>query len=428
MFVAEPEVEKWEFDCGFSDVVCKSSEGIANGVADMLRWALDMSLGKQGFVPGDTLWVAATGEAGQWFGIVIIVMLMATVVAISIAALRGDVKGLKRALLGMLTSIAATMFAVFALGKGLEVVDAMSDGILDRLTHGEQGFKALLAEGLVPSSSDKVGQTAVAVSYLTQPTVVIVVMIIFVLGLLIMTVALAFRNFILMILIAFAPLAFMILPHKGGEVWVKRWAAAVVAMLIAKPLIFGTLAMLVSALGDVSLWGGEGITLAIGIIISGFMPLIAFSFFSFLGGSGAQIAGDQVGSQVGQKVTSQATNTTRMLASKGAAAGGRGGGSAGGSQAAMVPVPQTPATHGTTQTPSASGGAGAGATAVQTPSQSEPQSRSAATPQQHSGGSVRPVGNVPQQRRAPVNIPAPPVPSPQVQAPPVAPQDPSRRQ
>ena len=412
MFVAEPDVEKWEFDCGFSDVVCKSAEGIANGVADMLRWALDMSLGKQSFVPGDTLWVAATGEAGQWFGIVIIVMLMTTVIAISVAALRGDVKGLKRVLLGMLTSIAATVFAVFALGKGLEVVDAMSDGILDRLTHGEQGFKALIAEGLVPSSGEGWGEDAAVTAYMTQPTVVIVVMLIFVLGLLIMTIALAFRNFILMILIAFAPLAFMILPHKGGEVWVKRWAAAVVAMLIAKPLIFGTLAMLVSVLGDVSLWGGEGITLAIGIIISGFMPLIAFSFFSFLGGSGAQMAGEQVGSQVGQKIKNQAISATRMLASKGAAGGGRGGGGgAGASQAAMVPVPQTPAAQGSTPAPSGGGGASPGTPAPQSPPGTEPR------PQPQSDGGVPPTGKIQPARSAPVNIPAPPVPA----------QDPTRR-
>lgn len=372
--ITEQETDELlSFGCGVTDAYCMMMEQIARGMAKATSWLADETLGTQEFNTGSDLWNVATDQAGTWLGLSIMVMIITSVVGISVAAVMGRGDLMKRALIGTGLSLPATMFAYFIVGKGLDVVDELSDGMLDKLTGTTGGFGALV-ESVMWQGSALTAFSSLTSGGVPIPQVVLVLLAMF-LGILFIAFAIAFRNFVLMLLIAFAPLAFVILPAQGGGVWVKRWISAVTAMALAKPLILGTLALVMAGFESVgSIWSPQGVSLLIGFAIAAFMPLMAYSFFNFIGGDGG--AGDQVGSRgagtVSQKVQ-QGGQHVQQFRTQQAMKGGRGAPGAAGSPAAGAsagaagktggaPAPRVP-----TANPRPGAGPGSGTTFGQGP-------------------------------------------------------------
>lgn len=309
------------FECGITDVLCGFWETTGNGMAESINWFSATMLGSQGFEPESSLWETAVDQAGIWLGFSAIVMLITSVVGFGTAAVTGRSDLFIRVIAGTLLAFPATLFAFFFVGEGLRVMDAISEGLILRIG-GQEGFAAFIeaafkgkaASGFLATMSSPGGQLAVR----------LIVLVVMFLGVALIAVAMAFRNFVLMLLVAFAPLGFVLLPMRGGGVWVQRWLSAVVAMALAKPLTLGTLSLILSGFGDLeSLWSFEGFTLGIGLILASFMPLLVYSFFNFVGSSGGQ---DQIGSQAGRA----ASGTAQRFAPRrfGRPGGGGGGGSA----------------------------------------------------------------------------------------------------
>lgn len=411
--IARTEDQLVNFDCGVADFSCGIAEQFGNWMAGLVNWLAETSLGGQDFRPGDDLWNASITEAGGWLGMAIFVMMITFVVGIAGGALLQRPDTIKRTLLATAVSLPAVYFAYFIVGKGLAIIDEFSDGILDRLTGGD-GFAAMI-QGLFEAEAEWGAAASASVGQASVPPVLPMLLVLagMCLGLLFIMFAMAFRNFVLMILIAFAPLAFVLLPAKGGrDEWVKRWMSAVVAMAIAKPIILGTLALVMAGFGSSStVWSGAGLTLVIGFGITAFMPLMAYSFFQFIGGG---TGGDDVGRSAGGAV---ANKTQRAVAWSGRRMpnGGSGrGGSAGGSAPAAQPASRT-----------SNGQGGGGST--QTKQKSEQQTRPGAGPAAN-GRLEQPVSGG--QRSTPPSAQTPPkqpqAPPRQPRPQPVAPPQPSR--
>lgn len=358
--------ELLSFGCGVADPYCLMMEQVSRGMAKATSWLADETLGSQEFNTGSDLWDVAIDQAGTWLGLSVLVMFITSAVGLSVAAVMGRSDLMKRAIIGTALSFPATMFAYFIVGKGLDVIDDLSDGMLDKLTGNSGGFGELIEDVMWQ------GTALTAFNSLTSGgfpigQVVLVLLAMFV-GILMIAFAIAFRNFVLMLLIAFAPLAFVILPAQGGGVWVKRWISAITAMALAKPLILGTLALVMAGFSEIgSIWSPEGVTLLIGFAIAAFMPLMAYSFFNFIGGDGG--AGDQVGSRgagtVSQKVQ-QGGQQVQQFRTQQAMKGGRG---APGAPGAAAPAgaagkPGGAAAPGVPSGPSPRPGAGPGAGAT----------------------------------------------------------------
>ncbi|NLA66257.1 MAG: hypothetical protein GX862_10165, partial [Leucobacter sp.] len=304
-----------DFTCDPLDFICKNYESTANGLADAANWMADFALGGQEFATGGAMWNTATDQAGLWLGMAVIVMIITATVGFATAAIAGRGDLVKRTLFGTLLSFPATLFAYFIVGKGLDVIDEFSEGLLASITDDYGGFGAVI-EAMFRDEVTMlaVAETAVGAGATLYVRVLIVVLAIFI-GVLFITVAMAFRNFVLMLLIAFAPLAFVLLPAKGGGTWVKRWLAAVVAMALAKPLMLGTLALVLAGFREIgTVWTPAAIYLLIGLLITAFMPLMAYSFFQFIGGDGG--AGDQVGQRVGSSTTQKVQQGGQMAVNR----------------------------------------------------------------------------------------------------------------
>lgn len=364
-------------------------------MASATGWVAEAALGGQGISPGSDMWNTAIDQAGLWLGLAVVVMFITATVGIAGGAISGRGDIVKRTILGTFLSFPATMFAYFVVGKGLEVTDDVSELLLARLTGTDEGFGALITAMLAGTSGwaalESVGTGGVPIF---RTLLILVGLFI---GVLFIMAAMAFRDFVLMLLIAFAPLAFVLLPAKGGGTWVKRWVGAVTAMALARPLILGTLALVFAGLKEVgTIWTPAGFSLLIGFGIAAFMPLMAYSFFQFLGGGEG---GDQVGQRAVGSVSQMGQRGRMAVQSQGT----KGRSQAGGSGQAGVPGQAgSPASSGGSRGVGAGGSTGGGAQSAPRKSGGRPGEGPA------SGGSLTP-GATPQRTPA-----APPPSAPKV--------------
>lgn len=331
MLTVTPDDDKLvNFECGITDVLCGFWETTGNGMAGLIGWFSETMLGSQNFEPGTGLWETAVDQAGIWLGFAAIVMLITSVVGLGTAAVVGRNDLLVRVGVGTLLAFPATLFAYFFVGEGLRVMDDISEGLIHRLG-GTEGFAAFITAAFNNEMAS--GPLATGLSPHGMIALRLLVLVVLFLGVLLIAVAMAFRNFVLMLLIAFAPLGFVLLPMRGGGVWVQRWLSAVVAMALAKPLTLGTVSLILAGFGEVdNIWSFEGFTLGIGLILASFMPLLVYSFFNFVGSSGGQ---DQIGSQAGRAASGAAQ---RLAPRRFGRPGGGGGGNAGGGKPPSVPT------------------------------------------------------------------------------------------
>lgn len=331
------EDKKIEFGCEALDIVCMSFENQARGLADFMSWLASMVIGDQKFEPGTKLWTNAIDEAGNWMGLAIVIMIAVGAIGISTGMMQVSGRKLWWSILGICSAIPSTYFAVALGGELLSISDLVSKGILERIG-GANGFMALFraaSQGGTGNDAAGMGLNLLSGGVASSlPTMTMLVMLI--IGLVLMGFALAFRNLALMILIAFSPLAFMAVSTKGGWKLAKLWALSGIAMLLAKPLMLGVLAMLLKTSKGAALFSAETMTVATGLFVVSFMPLAAGSFFAWMGGGNEAHAGGGVGQQAGQKVTQSLKQGGQNLKqSFGGMAGGRGApGAKGGSGSA----------------------------------------------------------------------------------------------
>ncbi|WP_336653501.1 MULTISPECIES: hypothetical protein [unclassified Leucobacter] len=386
------EDKKIEFGCEALDLVCMTFENQARGLADFMSWLATMMIGDQKFEPGTKLWTNAIDEAGNWMGFAIVVMIAIGSIGVATGMLQTSGRKLWWSILGVCSAIPSTYFAVALGGELLRISDLASKGILDRIG-GVNGFMALFraaAQGGTGNDAAGMGLSLISGGVSSSlPTMTMLVMLI--IGLVLMGFALAFRNLALMILIAFAPLAFMAVGTKGGWKLAKLWALSGLAMLLAKPLMLGILAMLLKTSKGAALFSAETMTVATGLFVVSFMPLAAGSFFAFLGQGNEAHAGGNLGQQAGQKVTQSLKQGGQNLKqgfggfggggkTGGGAPGGKG--AAGGKGTGGKPGGSSGGPSGQKGTTGGSGGPGAG--------------RKGASGQQGTGGKGRP-GDVPSQ-------------------------------
>ena len=337
-----------DFKCNPIDYLCLAEESMSRNVAkwvtDSISWVFDQSA----FDSSSTLFTVATNEAGFWWTIVGFVVVGAVAIGIAIAAIAGNPKLMVRAVIGLLGTFAITWVAIWGVGKLLDVVDGLTAPIL---AHGlaTGGIQQTVMKLMYPGDFSGVVQN-------TSPAVVLLSLVALGAGLVIAAFVNSLRNFGLMVLIAFAPLAFSILATKAGSGWWRNWWSAVIALILTKPLVLGLLVLVLNGMGKVgSLYTIQAFPLIIGLFMSLLMPFVAFGLFSFVG---AQAAGatDAFGHH--------AKGAARSAGQRLGALGRRGGGgSRGGSGNAGQPpgggTPSRPRTAAATPNRGGSGGVSA---------------------------------------------------------------------
>jgi hypothetical protein len=262
---------------------------------------------------------------------------------ITVGLLKQDGPMVRSAVIGGILAWPAAELAVWTLGHLLNVSELLTQAVMGANASGS--FDAQIAD--LANSGTYDDKMAVVWSSL-----------ILALGSFVLTFVFAFRNLALMVLVAFAPLAFMLAPVRPGVRIITVWASAVLALLITKPLTMGLLALILTTGAEMeSLWVPEALPLLFGIILTAFMPLVAFTLFDFVGtqaiGS-AEGAGRAVGSAAMRGGGTVARNAGYSMRSR--PLGGRGGGAGAPSQATAPTLSGAPR-------PAATTGAGSGAPA-----------------------------------------------------------------
>lgn len=318
---------KFNFGCKPLDFVCPVMEDFSTS---LVRFITDLieSMVKDGrqVGAGSNIWGAIVSHdaQGAWWTVGIVITLLTGIVGMASAAIRMDKQGLFRAILAMLLSMPITVIVLRVIGAGIREIDYFSSDLLT----GALGNSiiSVFSDPVFRAPKDITGPVLGAEISFWQ--IVIMLLWAFV-GALFMSFALAFRDLILILLIAFAPVAFAAMPLRQGSVWIQRWASAVISMVLAKPLMFGALKLFSVMLSSdkIEPFSVDAIPIYLGMILSAFMPLMAYSFFNFVGSVGS----DQVGSQAavrGRQQLSSLTHNMRGL-SKGAGASRVGGAAAG---------------------------------------------------------------------------------------------------
>ncbi|SDQ32676.1 hypothetical protein [Leucobacter chromiiresistens] len=341
MYVLE---DKLELGCtpGLEYPLCVSAESTARGFGDFIGWLAQIVLGSQKFAPGTTLWDSAIGEASNWFAIAIVVMLCTGIIGVSTGMLSMKGRRLWISLAGIAAAIPSTFLSLMLGGELLKISDQLSDLALTRIG-GADGFENLFRAAVQNGTgSDLFGAVSTAAGLSSAPGLLFMLIMILA-GLVVMSFALAFRNLGLMVLIAFSPLAFMAVPMRGGWGIAKKWAMAGIALLLSKPLMFGILAMLLKSSEGMALFSSQTLTVVTGLFVVSFMPMMAYSFFAFLGSNNENMAGQGMAGQAGQKASAPMQRIGGMVTGKiGAGAAGFAGSIFGKSKGSGSTGPRVP--------------------------------------------------------------------------------------
>lgn len=334
-----------DFQCG-PDVACKLQQDIAASTTQMALENIRGAMNNTAFTTDGSFWVGATTEFSWWRWAVVLITVVAMAWGITVGLLKQDGPMVRSAVIGGILAWPAAELAVWTLGHLLNVSELLTQAVMGANASGS--FDAQIAD--LANSGTYEDQMAVVWSSL-----------ILALGSFVLTFVFAFRNLALMVLVAFAPLAFMLAPVRPGVRIITVWASAVLALIITKPLTMGLLSLILTTGADMeSLWVPEALPLLFGIILTAFMPLVAFTLFDFVGtqaASSAEGAGRAVTGSAIRGGQSAARSAGYQIRSRARTPSAGGGSPAGGGTAARPPaIMRTPGAGG-----GAPGGAGGGA-------------------------------------------------------------------
>lgn len=297
-------------NCNSFDLTCQAGEVVDSllvffaNTMSTVSWMLISTAftGNAGTIE-DNEWSIATAMTSRWGLVLLIVVVALVLVQMLMSVASGNIRQAVSAFVAGLLSWPTTLVAVW--------LTVILTGATDRLTVG------ILGSGGEPSSSvigrffsgledlplDAVAETGSKAFLVAAMTAITA------LASLLLSLMLAFRNFALICLVGFSPIAFMALPMTAIRSWAAKWAQAVAALILAKPIAAGMLVLavdLTAAADGVFQW-------LVGIVamaMAAFAPVITLRLFSFMGAETAASYGGQ-----GQAVMTNATS--------GAARGGR---------------------------------------------------------------------------------------------------------
>lgn len=276
--------------CGALDMPCHMDNFLrtfATGFSD-LAWKMirDAFSGSAGTLDVNE-WQVALDMTSRWAMILLIVVAVLMVVQMSLSALQGNVTGAVSAFFKGIMTWPITIIAVW-LAVGLTTV---SDDLTVRLMNAGSDSASGVFGGLFDVIDSMFGSKTLFAGD-GKAGVLVALMIITFIASLFLSFMLAFRNFALICLVGFAPLAFMAMPLQAGRAWVPKWAQAVVALILAKPIAGGMLVLGVElAKGSSDLW--QWMVAMVAMAMASFAPVITLRLFSFMGADAAASYGGQ---------------------------------------------------------------------------------------------------------------------------------------
>lgn len=248
-------------------------------------------------------WSVATAMTSRWGLVLLVVVVGVTLVQMGMALVQGRPQQAASAFVVGVCTWPITIFTVWLTVQLTDATDRLSIGILS--AGGNSGSEVITKMFELSESTPDM----VDVSFKGLITLVMVCGAF--LGGLMLSFMLAFRNFALLVLVGFAPVAFMGMPLNAARAVAVRWVGLVVSLIIAKPLAAGILVManelLVGASSEGNGWYWQWLVSLVAMAMAAFAPVITMRLFSFVGGDNAAAMGSH-GSSV---VTNTGTGIAR---------------------------------------------------------------------------------------------------------------------
>lgn len=286
---------KIDFKCALLDAPCTVSQTVASAAALSVGSGLSWTISQTSFNSDSRLWDASVTEWAWWQGAIILIILGAGIVALVMAAVSGDRANLVATVARFALSLPLSAASLWLIGTLLDIVDLMTEPLINR-TGGAGGLEKFMENLIFGGGGGNAFAATVTLTLLAIGTTVLVAVF-------------SFRNFALAALISMGPVAWMLFPTSFGTQWVVRYFSAVMALILTTPLTLGLLSLVITGVGEVdTLWSIQALPFGIGLCMIAFVPIAAFSLFSFIGGTAA----DSVGSRMGSGVSHQATRGVSM--------------------------------------------------------------------------------------------------------------------
>tara|TARA_R110002124_G_scaffold126756_3_gene286446 strand:+ start:25124 stop:26548 length:1425 start_codon:yes stop_codon:yes gene_type:complete len=280
---------KIDFNCALLNPSCTVGQTMASAFAGSIGAQLSWTISQTSFNSDSRLWDASLTEWAWWQGAIVLVILGAGVVAIVMAVATGDRSDLVTAVGRFALALPLSAASLWMVGTLLDIVDLMVEPIINR-TNSDGGIEKFMENLIFGGGGGNVFAATTILGLLAIATGVLVAVF-------------SFRNFALAALISMGPVAWMLFPTSFGKQWVVRYFSAVIALILTTPLTLGLLALVITGIGEVdTLWSIQALPFAIGLCMIAFVPIAAFSMFSFIGGTTADAVGSRLGSSATQRV------------------------------------------------------------------------------------------------------------------------------
>lgn len=233
-------------------------------------------------------------------GVMAIILIVLGSIQLILDIRKGGIGAALKTFFGILMAWPVTAVSVWMTMKLTRYVDQLSNAIL-----GTDSGSQALAKVFTPAMTNP--------SLTNKAAMYLVFMLIIWLLSLVLSLIMIIRNFVLLALIAIAPMALMILPASFARTWSKNWAGAVLATLLIKPLSAIILVLAAELTAKT-----EGFTAVltgiVGLILAAASPLLASKIFGFAGLQAADSATSAAGQSV-SSARSTVSQTHQMAAS-----------------------------------------------------------------------------------------------------------------
>jgi len=285
--------------------------------------------------------------AGMLFGVALPITVAFMVFQVIQSVLRA--RGFTRS--GVFSAVTGAALAIFGTAASLPIVHALTlavDGVADAMssaivgdigTLGQSFSNAVGGEGVsydqlfTPLGQDRVVAEGTA-GVLGGLIGMIILGFLMIVGGMAVFAALLIRTLLLYAVVVTGPIAFLGLVWSPVRPWFRRWVTAVVALIFTKLGVVVVFGLGISAMNQLEFDGGvlealgRLLTGTVLMLISAFVPIVAFKFFGFLGEQAVESlhAGAQTSVQRGGEVVGQLVPHRVMERVNGHSLNGSGGG------------------------------------------------------------------------------------------------------
>jgi type IV secretion system protein TrbL len=215
------------------------------------------------------------------FGVGVFVMLGFFMLQVIGGMIRREPAALSRAALGLAKSILGSFVVLALVGTALEITDQLCVGIVHAAgtNMDEMGERVgVLAAGLGAIQISAPGAGSILTIFLASLAIV---------GAMVVWISLLIRKALLLIAIAFAPIALAGTSWDHTRGWVSRWATFVIAMILSKVVlvvIFLLATAQVSAPIDADLESvSQPMAGVVLMLMAGFAPYLTYKAIAFMG-------------------------------------------------------------------------------------------------------------------------------------------------